>query len=114
MSVEAFPLQWPEGWPRTPYSKRGPSRFGKNLGFGEIRKLQNELRLMEHALTVEHLLNWIHLEKINGPLLFQDKASPADANPTDQPSISDTRHITRPSRVAEFAHIENNSGANGL
>lgn len=46
MSAEAFPLQWPEGWPRTPSWKRGSSRFGKNLGFGEIRKLQNELRLM--------------------------------------------------------------------
>lgn len=46
MAAEAFPLQWPEGWPRTPYGRRGPSRFGKNLGFGEIKKLQNELRLM--------------------------------------------------------------------
>ncbi len=46
MAAEAYPLQWPEGWPRTPYHKRGPSRFGKNLGFGEIKKLQAELRLM--------------------------------------------------------------------
>jgi hypothetical protein len=46
MTAEAFPLQWPEGWPRTPQYKRGASRFGKNLGFSEIRKLQNELRLM--------------------------------------------------------------------
>jgi hypothetical protein len=43
---QAYPFQWPDGWPRTPSHKRGPSRFGKNLGFGEIRKLQNELRLM--------------------------------------------------------------------
>lgn len=46
MSAEAFPLQWPEGWPRTPHHKRGPSRFGKNLGFNQIGKLQNELRLL--------------------------------------------------------------------
>lgn len=46
MAYEAFPLQWPEGWPRTAPYKRGSSRFGKNLGFGEIKKLQNELRLM--------------------------------------------------------------------
>jgi hypothetical protein len=44
--TEAFPLQWPEGWPRTPNWRRGASRFGKNLGFGEIRKLQAELRLL--------------------------------------------------------------------
>ena len=46
MSAEAFPLQWPEGWPRTSFHRRGSSRFGKNLGFGEIRKLQAELRLL--------------------------------------------------------------------
>jgi hypothetical protein len=44
--TEAFPLQWPDGWPRTPSWKRGSSRFGKNLGFNEIKKLQAELRLL--------------------------------------------------------------------
>jgi hypothetical protein len=46
MSAESYPLAWPEGWPRTPPFKRGASRFGKNLGAAEIKKLQNELRLM--------------------------------------------------------------------
>lgn len=46
MAAEAFPLQWPEGWPRTARFRRGPSRFGKNLGFSQITKLQSELRLM--------------------------------------------------------------------
>jgi hypothetical protein len=46
VTAQAYPLQWPEGWPRTPYGRRGPSRFGKNLGFREIEKLQNELRLL--------------------------------------------------------------------
>lgn len=46
MTAEAFPLQWPEGWPRTSQWKRGSSRFGKNLGFNQITKLQNELRLL--------------------------------------------------------------------
>lgn len=46
MAAEAFPLQWPEGWPRTPPHRRGGSRFGKNMGFNQIGKLQNELRLM--------------------------------------------------------------------
>lgn len=44
--TEAFPLQWPEGWPRTVPSRRRASRFGKNLGFSQIRKLQNELQLL--------------------------------------------------------------------
>lgn len=42
--TEAYPLEWPEGWPRTPSHKRGSSRFGKNLGFSQIRELQDELR----------------------------------------------------------------------
>jgi len=42
--TEAFPLAWPEGWPRTPSNRRGSSRFGKNLGFNQIRELQDELR----------------------------------------------------------------------
>lgn len=46
MSAEAFPLQWPEGWPRTAPGRRTSSRFGKNLGFNQIAKLQNELRLL--------------------------------------------------------------------
>ncbi len=46
MAAEAYPLQWPEGWPRTPSHRRGGSRFGKNIGFNQIGKLQNELRLM--------------------------------------------------------------------
>ncbi len=28
MSVEAYPLHWPEGWPRTPASTRSRARFG--------------------------------------------------------------------------------------
>lgn len=53
MSVSAFPLQWPEGWPRTPEYKRKDSRnrWGKGEGnkrrpwtFGEARdELLNEL-----------------------------------------------------------------------
>lgn len=44
--TEAYPLQWPEGWPRTSIHRRGSSRFGKNLGFNQIKELQNELRLL--------------------------------------------------------------------
>lgn len=52
MAAEAYPLQWPEGWPRTPSHKRGASRFGKNMGFNQIGKLQNELRLLGAQNTV--------------------------------------------------------------
>lgn len=52
MAAEAYPLQWPEGWPRTPSHKRGGSRFGKNMGFNQIGKLQNELRLLGAQNTV--------------------------------------------------------------
>lgn len=44
--TEAYPLQWPDGWPRTSPHRRGSSRFGKNLGFNQIKELQNELRLL--------------------------------------------------------------------
>ena len=47
MTEQAYPLSWPDGWPRTPYGRRGPSRFGKNLGAREIEKLQNKLRLLD-------------------------------------------------------------------
>ena len=53
MSVSAYPLQWPAGWPRTPAHKRQDSRnrWGKGEGrkrrpwtFGEARdELYNEL-----------------------------------------------------------------------
>jgi hypothetical protein len=39
MAAEAFPLAWPVSWPRTPTVKRGPSRFGKNLGFCPANKI---------------------------------------------------------------------------
>lgn len=44
--TEAYPLQWPEGWPRTSWDRRSSSRFGKNLGFNQIKELQHELRLL--------------------------------------------------------------------
>jgi hypothetical protein len=43
MSVEAFPLQWPDGWPRNPY--RGGSRFDTSFDKARI-KLLNELRML--------------------------------------------------------------------
>jgi hypothetical protein len=44
--TEAFPLQWPEGWPRTPAGRRRKSKFGSNVGVSQVTKLKNELRLL--------------------------------------------------------------------
>ena len=41
--TEAYPLAWPEGWPRTPWSQRGKSRFGRQT-YNRIKELQKELR----------------------------------------------------------------------
>ncbi|ETR75075.1 hypothetical protein X566_20245 [Afipia sp. P52-10] len=35
-------------------------------------------RLLEYALAIEDSQNRIHVEKVNCPFLFQDKASPAE------------------------------------
>lgn len=34
-------------------------------------------RLLQLAATVDHDQGWIHVEKVNGPFLFQDGGSPA-------------------------------------
>ena len=45
MTIEAYPLTWPPGWPRTPQSKQGPSRF--NTPYEKaVRKLREELRML--------------------------------------------------------------------
>jgi len=51
-TYEAYPLAWPEGWPRTPMHRRGSSRFGKNLGFSQVRELQRELKLLGASKVV--------------------------------------------------------------
>lgn len=42
--AEAFPLNWPDGWPRTPSFKRENSKFGKLTGSRVIGQLLDELR----------------------------------------------------------------------
>jgi hypothetical protein len=44
--TEAFPLCWPQGWPRTPAGRRKKSKFGSNLGISQHSKLRSELRLL--------------------------------------------------------------------
>ena len=46
---EAYPLRWPDGWPRTkPYARATDTRFhGRNFTVGRVRDdLMNELRLL--------------------------------------------------------------------
>jgi hypothetical protein len=42
--------------------------------------MQEKCKLMEIAFQVEAVQGRIHIEKINGPMLFQEKASPAGAD----------------------------------
>jgi hypothetical protein len=47
--TEAYPLRWPEGWPRTtPYARISDNRFqGRSFTMGRVRDdLMNELRLL--------------------------------------------------------------------
>jgi hypothetical protein len=46
MSVEAYPLQWPYGWPRTPAAERGKSRFASSYDRA-VRKLRDEVRMLK-------------------------------------------------------------------
>lgn len=45
MSNEAYPLQWPEGWPRTEPNRRENPRFQTTLP-GALANLERQLRLM--------------------------------------------------------------------
>ena len=44
--IEAFPLAWPQGWPRTPAARRENSRFARatHARSQTIQQLQDELR----------------------------------------------------------------------
>jgi len=50
--ANAFPLQWPHGWPRTPVSKRTRSKY--KVGFVlALEQLRNSLRLLgAHTSTI--------------------------------------------------------------
>lgn len=55
MARDPYPLQWPDGWQRTPARDRQPSRFGGRgtLGLGTARdNLLDELRLLGAANIV--------------------------------------------------------------
>lgn len=43
--IEAYPLQWPDGWPRTPSERRTPSRF-KTTPDSARRNLLDQVRML--------------------------------------------------------------------
>lgn len=45
MTVAAYPLEWPQGWPVTPRGRQGPSRFKTTFEKAQ-RKLHDELRML--------------------------------------------------------------------
>jgi hypothetical protein len=50
MSVRAYPLQWPKGWPRTPtFERESSARFQRVTLAGALNGLQNEVRLLGGA-----------------------------------------------------------------
>lgn len=46
MTAESFPLDWPDGWPRTPPHKRTKSKFASNT-YSQINLIHRELRLLK-------------------------------------------------------------------
>lgn len=46
MSVPAFPLQWPVGWPRTPYQKQQRGGRFQSTYSTSLARLQREMRLL--------------------------------------------------------------------
>lgn len=50
-SPRAFPLQWPDGWPRTPEAKQRRSAF-RTTEAGALRNLQDELTRLNAASPV--------------------------------------------------------------
>lgn len=68
--AEAYPLSWPEGWPRTPeYKRESRSRF--NTTFDRARaELMNELRLLGAIGIV--ISSWLPLRRDGMP--YSDQA----------------------------------------
>lgn len=68
--VEAYPLTWPEGWPRTPDHRRF-TRSQFNTTFDKARnELSNELRLLGAASVV--ISSWLPLRRDGMP--YSDQA----------------------------------------
>ena len=76
----AYPLSWPEGWPRTRFRKASP--FLRSSGFAARRKSMNEVRsaladeLRRLGATKEVLSTNVKLRIDNQP--YSNQAQPAD------------------------------------
>lgn len=74
MSVEAYPLHWPDNWPRTPLNQIGWSRFDTSMSVARDSLLQ-EIRLLGGSYVV--LSTNVRLRQDNLP--YANDKEPSDA-----------------------------------
>lgn len=78
-NITAYPLQWPNGWPRTKYRKT--SKFGTHIQFSRARdELLNELKLMG---VTNNVVNIKVVLSSNVPLRQDGLPYSGMANPQD-------------------------------
>lgn len=72
--TEAYPLQWPEGWPRTPPHKRQPSRFSPSGMKDESQYVLWELE----RLGARHAVVSTNVELRRDGLPYSSRRAPDD------------------------------------
>ncbi len=72
--TEAYPLQWPAGWPRTPSHKRQPSRFSPGALSSEARDCVAEL----HRLGARNAVISTNVELRQDGLPYSNRRKPDD------------------------------------
>lgn len=72
--TEAFPLQWPQGWPRTPDNQRQPSRFAPHGLTDEARYVEWELE----RLGATHFVVSTNVELRRDGLPYSSRRQPED------------------------------------
>ena len=72
--TEAYPLQWPDGWPRTPPHKRQPSRFSPGGLTDESRYIIWELE----RLGARHAVVSTNVELRRDGLPYSSRRAPED------------------------------------
>lgn len=79
--TEAYPLQWPDGWPRTPSNKRRRGKFGSN--FGRSRDmLLHQFKLMNVPSHTVVVSSWLPLRRDGLPYAEQAR------RPLEDPGVA--------------------------
>lgn len=87
--TDAYPLDWPEGWPRTPAGKRQPARFGttKRSHYGTRQPL-TVAEAIERLLIQVNLLRARNLVVSSDMPLRQDGLPRSDRRAPDDPGTA--------------------------